>query len=439
MSGDDTARSASGAAIRALSGGFRKPLSTVSPNRLNRHANNEPGEELQSVSSIDPSDDNVMMSTRHNFDEDSLLPKMRSTAQRYGRYSPPEPQPPIITSAVHRHHQDFNREESSDEEPSVEVGRGHRRSTHNTSSKLHDSDLAMNVGNSSLWEVTGTPPIERRPKSTTKRSDGIERGSLRSDAQKRAASTNYKGTEVNLSSLGRLGASVPPGKAVPQDRRRTYTQVSPKKDDSFYYGGRPDENVDAPTTTKNSRLGPRNTFAKGTKPVASATPQRTTGFGIPRSAPNVTLDSFALPDIPNMTELVSGFRTDGTPIFSRNGKTLSKYASRRASAPFPNFIPAESVPVPDEEKQIIASLQLLKEKMAEMEREKQDADRKFDKYEQEILRLQDELETEKRLRRADSALGPSDGEARGNYKADWKIEKTSTHPITQLKVPQANE
>src|SRR5215469_68004 len=199
MSGDDTARSASGAAIRALSGGFRKPLSTASPNRLNQQANNEPREELHSVSSIDPSDDNVMMSTRHNFDEDSLLPKMRSTAQRYGRYSPPEPQPRITTSAVH----DFDREELSDEEPSVEVGRGHGRSTHNTPSKLHDSDLAMNVGNSSLWEVTGTPPIERRPKSTAKKSDGIERGSLRRDAQKRAASTNYKGTEVNLSSLGR--------------------------------------------------------------------------------------------------------------------------------------------------------------------------------------------------------------------------------------------
>lgn len=431
MSGDDTARSASGTAIRALSGGFRKPLSSVSPNRLNQQANKEPREELQSVSSINPSDDNLMMSTRHNFDEDSFLPKMRSNAQRYGRYNPPESQPCVITSAVHRHFHDLDQEQSSDEGPSVEVGRGHKRSTHNTPSKLHDSELAMNVGNSSLWEVTGTPPVERRPKPTVKKSDGIERGSLRRDAQNRATSTNYKGMEVNLSSLGRPGATVPHGKTTLQDRHRSYAQVSPKQDESYYYGGRFDESADLPTTTiKNSRLASRNAFAKGVTPVASATPKRPTAFGMPRPAPNATLDSFALPDIPNMTELVSGFRTDGTSTFSRSGKTRSKYASRRSYAPFPSYIPAESVPVPEEEKQIIASLQLLKEKLANVEQEKEEADQKLDEYEREVLRLQDEIETQKRLRRADSAFSPSDGEAGNNDKVDWKIEKTSKYPST---------
>ena len=434
MSGDDTARSASGAAIRALSGGFRKPLSSVSPNRLNQQTN-EPREEVQSFSSIDPNDDNLMMSTRHNFDEDSLLPKMRSNAQRYGRYNPSEPQPRITTSAAYRHFHDFDQEELSDEVPSVEIGRGHKRSTHNTPSKPHDSDLAMNIGNSSLWEVTGTPPIERRPRPSAKKNDGIERGSLRRDAQKRAASINYKSAEVNLSSLGRPSARASPGKAVLQDRRRSYAQVSPEEDDSFYYGGRPDQNADAPTTTtKNTRLGSRSAFAATAAPIASVTPQRATAFGTPRSAPNATLDSFALPDIPNMTELVSGFHTDGTPIFPRSGKARSKYTSRRASAPLPNFIPVESVPVPEEEKKIIASLQLLKEKMADMEREKEETDLKIDEYEQEILRLRDELETQERLRRTDSGLGPSDGEAGGNGKVDWKIEKTSTCSVYGLNV-----
>src|SRR5579871_3285008 len=151
MSGDETARSSSGAAIRALSGGFRKPLSSVSSNRLNQQAHNEPHEELQSVSSIDPSDDNLMMSTRHNFDEDLPLPKMRSTSQRYSRCNSHESQPRIATSAVHGNFHNFEQEESFEEEPSVEVGRGHKMSIHNTPNKMHDSELAMNVGNSSLW------------------------------------------------------------------------------------------------------------------------------------------------------------------------------------------------------------------------------------------------------------------------------------------------
>jgi hypothetical protein len=126
-----------------------------------------------------------------------------------------------------------------------------------------------------------------------------------------------------------------------------------------------------------------------------------------------------------MTELISGIRQDGTPIFSRSGKPRSKYSSRRVSAPLPNFIPVESVPMPEEEKVIIAQLQLLKDRLAEMEREKEEADIKIDDYEQEILRLRDELDAQDRLRRTDSGLGPSDGENGSDSKANWKIEKTS--------------
>lgn len=425
MSGDDTRRSASGSLIKAFSGGARKALSSLSPNQVNQRTNNERVEDVQSVSSLDPNDDNLMMSTRHNFDDDShMLPKMRSTAQRYGRYNPLEPQPRITTSAVRGHFQDFDQDEQSDDEDSIEIGRGHRGSARNTPSKVN-SDLALNIGNSSLWEVTGTPPIERKRRPTAKINDGIGRGSLRRDAQKRAASASNKDPSFNLATLGRPGARISPGKKGSQERSRSgvvdkYDQVPADIDDSYYYGGRPNATADEPpSTVKPAR------FTSQHAPVASATPSRRNTVGTPRSAPNATIDSFALPEIPGMTELISGIRQDGTPVFSRAGKSRFKYSSRRVSAPLPNFIPIESAPMPEEEKVIIAQLQLLKDKLAEMEREKEDADIKIDDYEQEILQLRDELDAQDRLRRTDSGLGPSDGENGDDSKANWKIEKTS--------------
>lgn len=364
MSGDDTRRSASGSLIRAFSGGARKALSSLSPNQVNQRTNNDRLDGLESVSSLDPNDDNVMMSTRHNFDDDShLLPKMRSTAQRYGRYNPPEPQPRITTSAVRGHFQDFDQDAQSDDEDSIEIGRGHRGSGRNTPNKI-DSDFALNIGNSSLWEVTGTPPIERRPRPTAKKTDGIERGSLRRDAQKRAASTNH-----NLASLGRPGARISPAKKAIQEQRRSgvtdkYEQFTENIDDSYYYGGHPNATADEPpSTVKPARFTSQNAA------VAAGTPIRRNTVGTPRSAPNATVDSFALPEIPGMTELISGIRQDDTPIFSRSGKPRSKFNSRRVSAPLPNFIPVQGVPMPEEEKLIIAQLQLLKDRLAELESE----------------------------------------------------------------------
>jgi hypothetical protein len=421
MSGGDTSRSASGSLIRAFaSSAARKALGSLSNNQLNQRSNNEQVEEIQSVSSLDPNDDNLVMSTRHNFEDDSrLLPKMRSTAQKYGRYSLPEPQPRITTSAVRGHFRDFDQDEQSSDEYSIEVGRGHKGSAHNTPSKIN-SDLALNIGNSSLWEVTGTPPVDRRPRPTARKSDGIERGSLRRDAQKRAASTNY-----NLANFGRPGTRVSPAKKGAKEQHRSgvtsnYEQFTENIDDSYYYGGHPNATADEPpSTVKPAR------FSTQHNPVAVGTPSRRNTVGTPRSAPNATVESFALPEIPGMTELISGIRQDGTPIFSRSGKPRSKYSSRRVSAPLLNFVPVESVPMPEEEKQIIAQLQVLKEKLSDLEQEKEEADMKIEDYEQEIAQLREQLDAQDRLRRTDSGLGPSDGENGSDGKVGWKAEKIS--------------
>jgi hypothetical protein len=156
------------------------------------------------------------------------------------------------------------------------------------------------------------------------------------------------------------------------------------------------------------------------------TPQR--AFGTPRSTANATAQSFMLPDLPNLTELVSGTYKDGTPVFSRSGKARSRFntaSSARRSAPNqPNFARVAGIPIPEEEKAILASLQLLKDKVAQLEQEKAEADHKIDDYEVEVMELRSQLEAQSNFRRSDSALGSTDEEAGGNKRTNWQIEKT---------------
>jgi hypothetical protein len=140
-----------------------------------------------------------------------------------------------------------------------------------------------------------------------------------------------------------------------------------------------------------------------------------------------TAQSFLLPDLPNLTELVSGNYKDGTPIFSRSTKSRARYTSVNYSNPpsQPNFMPVSGIPMSEEDKAILASLQLLKDKVASLEHENAESGRKIEDYEHEVIELRAQLESQANLRRSDSALGDTDGEAGGNDKSGWRQEKPS--------------
>jgi hypothetical protein len=360
----DTERSSSARAIRELSSA-RRARRSKSPTPPPSH----PSDGTLSTINSAKFDDEALMSTR-NFDEEHshMLPQLRATAQKMAYYSPPQPQQHVPTSVVNRNFHDFDSNNDTfnngalDDSESIEVGRGlgHTPSRANRSTPRVNSDM--------------TPPV--RPKPTPK-------SSLRRDAALRRASGNRSGL-ANASATDK-----------PRPRPEEMTRDA-----------------------KHSRFG-RNFSGSDTENFA------TQGFGTPRSAANGTAQSFMLPDLPNLTELVSGTYKDGTPIFSKSGKKRSRFSSAPC-VPFnqPNFIPVGAIGVPEDEKAILASLQLLKDKFAQLEQEKLEADRRIEEYEDEAVKMRAQLVARQNFRRSDSALGSTDGEGDGSARTKWQIEKT---------------
>jgi hypothetical protein len=137
----------------------------------------------------------------------------------------------------------------------------------------------------------------------------------------------------------------------------------------------------------------------------------------PSTAQNTTAQSFILPDLPNLTELVSGVFEDGTPVFSKTIPARSRF-SAPPNGGRPQHIPIEGVPIPDEEKAIFSALQILQEKVADMERERAEAERRIDEQDLELIELRATTQAHEKFRRSDSAQDSD------SAKSSWKIEKT---------------
>lgn len=390
------------------------------------------------------------MSTRQLDDTTKQLPNIRSTAKKYAYYNPSQPEPRVDTSILQQEFRDFDQEISLGEESmSIEVGRGGKRSVRNTPSKINQANIVspnpqLSIGDDSLYGVTGTPG--NRPRLSTRNTDGAERGSLRKEASiRRAASLPQKDIEAGLSRLGKKGTRLSPSKSGDSDRRRStladmHARVT--SEESLLDERPPTLTMSVKNTRFNSSrsrqtsaapngLPSRFTSGQGLDAAAySQTPQRA-AIGTPRSAANVTQQSFMLPDLPNLTELVSGVYKDGTPVFSRGAKTRSRFTSasypNRPDDGQSNHIPVESIPIPADEKAVFASLQLLKEKVAQLEQEKAESERRIEEHENEVIELRAELQAQQDIRRSDSALGSTDGEGRSG-KDNWRVEKTSECP-----------
>ena len=394
----------SGRVLRELSAGrlkdFRKPLAPSSSSQQNRAPSPSSGSDHPTVSSIDPNDENLMMSTRHNFDDDShLLPKLRSTAQNYRFYNPPEPQQHVPTSAVNRAFQDFDAEASS-EDDSIEVGRGVGRNTRGTPSKLGSSDILMQLGDS-FYEVGATPKARG-----TRKSEGLERSNLRRDTLRRASGLVQK--EADATARASPRTSKPSAVAPGSTKTARFHSVSKDHGDTTGYG----------RATSEPPLDQFETF--------TATPKRQMA-GTPRSAGhvnNATGHSFVLPDVSNLTELLGG-TAEIRQVTTRSGRARSRFTdgTPNRGGNKSNYVSVEQVPIPEDEQLMAKALEILKEKVSELEKYKDVAESKMTDYENEIFELRAEAEEQQNLRKTDSALGGSDDEA--NSKTKWRIEKTS--------------
>lgn len=381
--------------------------------------------DLGSESSFNPAQDDVPESTRHQgFDDTQPITNMRSSAARFKYWQPPQPEQRIDTSQIQQEFHDFSDSNEVEESRSIEIGRGQSRSNRNTPRKsLGDmSPNNFSIANDSLYNLSENVRNKSRP--TPRKSDGAERVNLRRDAQlRRASSLPQKDLENIAARLGRNTERVSPKKTSSRPSVAAIHAKLAEEDDSFL-----DRPPTQTFTVKNPRFGKaRQASGIAVNDTPAQTPQKSV-YATPRSAaPGTgTHQSFMLPDLPNLTELVSGTYRDGTPVFSRGAKSRSRFAS----APIPSrlreetttkHLPIENIPIPSEEKALYTSLQLLKDKLSQMEQDKAEAEKKLEDYETQVANLKAELTAHDDMRRSDSALGSTDGE--GNKKDNWRVEK----------------
>ncbi|KAK3067104.1 hypothetical protein LTR53_016222 [Teratosphaeriaceae sp. CCFEE 6253] len=307
-------------------------------------------------------------------------------------------------------------------EMSIELGRGVKRATRDHDADV-SSNIALNFGGDSQYDFT--PPA--RPRNPSRKSDDL----LRRQASVRNATEAAKGNDSM--------------------RRRSTTAKQRNVSETLKLNAESDASLNAEdfaqaTSTFNARntrftRSRQTSMAEPLAPPPSRFASAQTQDGTPRrqaiqnptvQSATYTSNSFALPDLPNITELVSGVRKDGTPVFSRvSSKPRSRFTSAgnyRAPS-LPEHAPIMSVPIPDEEKAIFASLELLKDRVSGLEMEKAEAEKRAEEYEAEVIDLRSQLQAKRR--RPDSALGSDDGD-RAAEKA--RMEKTRLQ--ASLKVAQ---
>ncbi|KAI9841336.1 MAG: hypothetical protein M1837_000769 [Sclerophora amabilis] len=398
-----------------------------------------------SVSNFDP-DNDALMSTRQLDDISQRLPELRASAKKYIRRTRPEPDFVIDTSALKKAFPDFSQGGSSSDEGSlsIELSRGFRKSdmaagnrdarfndfANDASSLKDDSVLSSKfmVGN---YEVMATPPMRQHHASRKKhesRSGQLKTNPpnpnspvARKDHVQHSPAPAKTADYVSGSSRQSSGAS-----------RRTLSQmharVRDEDDESFVSDDRP---VTTTLTSKSTRFGgPKSnqpaashisipTKFSSTQKLAQEVSQKGDAAITPQRSGvvngNNTQQSFMLPELPNLSELVSGVYQDGTPVFSRGGKSRSRFASAALShhktSDDHDRAQFESIPLPADEQAIFISLKLLQDRVAELENDKASTEQKIEELAMENETLKAESKARKNReghRRTDSALGMAD-------------------------------
>ena len=270
---------------------------------------------------------------------------------------------------------------------SIELGRGVKRGEQFENDDM-SSNAIFNFGNEDgQYELTGTPPI--RTRYDARKLDGA----LRKEASMRRATETARASDALKRTVnGVKQRAVSDGLPKPQ-ADSDISQIA--------------ADFDRPTATltfrntrfAGSRQPPANQPAHPTRFTAThglqsaeSTPLRATNVNATvQSATYTANQSFMLPDLPNITELVSGVRKDGTPVVNRGIKSRSRFTSGSYRSQPQAYHPIDGLPLPDDERAIFSSLQVLKDRISQLETENDEAHKRAEKYEAHIGNLQHQL------------------------------------------------
>ena len=380
-----------------------------------------------------------MMSTQQLDNNVHHLPALRASAQKYNRFSrPTRPDPPIQsepdyainTSAIGRAFPDFSQggPSSDDGSISIEIGRGAKKTNNGRPSnfgpsKEYSSDAQLDLGEDSLdfaapmigdYVVTNTPPLRKHQPS--RKVTETHRDSHQRDNRARGPSglrRELPRTSSPVSKTKDYGSGE--SRKGSGDHGPTLASIHARVRDELDAS---QLDVDRPPTidltVRNTRFASNNhalpTKFSSTKGLLTKSgPDR---HNTPQKATNHagTQQSFLLPDMPNMSELISGVFENGTPVFPRHGKSRS---SRSNKAPV--HADVAEIPVPEDEQAIFLSLKLLQDKIAVLEKNQAENEVVIHELDQKNQALEWESAQQKRRvsHRSDSALGTSESEGEG--------------------------
>lgn len=406
---------------------------------------------------FDPENEAIMSTRQMDLNFSQQLPELRDTAKKYGRWNDGrQPDFVINTSAIGRAFPGFSEGGSSDDSLSMEVGRGaktrQRTSSQQTRPQYSNNDIDSPIVTVGDFQILSTPPT-KAPSKLSQQQDAPRSSTRKESSSKRTSAHKENIPPPNsLTSVKRISGYISGATRTSSgEQRRTlaelHAQVADDSDGSYIADERPATVTIAAKSSRFANNQPRKSplasvSGQGKQKVTDAlidalagrrtisqkqTPSKPPSNGtVTSNTLNPTNQSFLLPNMPDISEVVSGTFKNGTPVFTRSGKVQTRFSSNSTERKAHDGL--DGIPIPQEEKDIFLSLQLLQEKVATLEMEKADTQNYLEELQNENYRLQAEREEFQKRRRSDSALGMADSGSDGEYARDNQklvAEKTS--------------
>ncbi|KAK1141571.1 hypothetical protein N8T08_008986 [Aspergillus melleus] len=351
-------------------------------------------------SDFDPEHE-ALASTRE-IDDSLQLPDMKPNTRKNHESHQEEPDYAINSSMLDRFFPEFSQigtseednDHDDDDDISLEVGRGPSKPAR----RLDDSrNSYMSIENS----VRSSSPAVRLDYPT---SHTPPKSAMRNTPRRAVSENLRKDAQLRRASLAAQKENVDPqsSKSNRKDQRRTLSDMHAKVRDSYDGSFVVDERPPAVTSTaRSTRFGSnqiadaverasQDAYARELRKGKYASNSRNASMNA--AGDTATQQSFLLPDLPNLSELVSGIYEDGTPVYTRQNRART---TRFVSPPHDTadvsltreHIPLDAVPIPEDEKALFVSLRLLQDKVSELERSKSEAERRIEEMRQENASL----------------------------------------------------
>ncbi|KAI9743623.1 MAG: hypothetical protein M1818_002939 [Claussenomyces sp. TS43310] len=373
------------------------------------------------------------------------LPHIRDTAKKYARWNGDRRESFVVnTSALGRAFPDFSQGGSSEDDLSVEIGRGPktRQRTSSRVPQLEYSDIlespVIKIGD---LDVRSTPPIKSKAKPVNKQhrlsrnSEELDMLSTTAVRKQAKSSTKQQGNTPNSivngseKGLPMQKENVAPGNAPLSskknpdyvsgatrtssgDQRRTLAELHAQVADDSQCSLVNDERPPTVTfATRNSRFSsnPNHDSLRTNKPALQQ-----------RAGQSSTQQSFLVPDMPDISELVSSSIRKSNTGFTASDKIKYRLSSHGILPSRDELADVDIIPIPEEEKAIYVSLELLQDKVAALEMEKVDIQNIVEDLRSRNYQLEAQRRELERYHRSDSALGDS-GSDKDYYSSNKKL------------------